>query len=247
MMNYKFKVIVADDEKLIAQNIARKIEQVNPAFEVIAQTQTGLETLELTMKLLPDVIFSDIKMPEMDGLELIERLKKQYPSALTVIISGYSDFEYVRTALKNSAVDYLLKPIDTEELNATLNRLEATLLARNQMLSPRRESSPADMVENIMTYLRENYAKPIDFSAIANEHAVSGSYLTKIFREHAGTTPTKFLTEYRILVAKRLLSTTELSVKEIAPLVGYPDPFYFSKAFKNVTGMSPLQYRETSK
>ena len=117
-MQRRFKVIVADDEKLIARNIARRVEQASDRFEVVAQAGTGQEALELSRQLLPDVVFSDIKMPEMDGLTLLARLREAVPSALCVIVSGYSDFEYARAAIQNSAVDYLLKPLNPEELGA---------------------------------------------------------------------------------------------------------------------------------
>ena len=151
-MNRKFKVIVADDEKLIARNIARRIEEGCEAFQVIAQAGTGLEALELAGQLMPDVVFSDIKMPEMDGIELIARLREQNPSALCVIVSGYSDFEYARAAIQNSAVDYLLKPVNPEELSALLKRMETMLMAREQALAPRREASAGEVVENVMLY-----------------------------------------------------------------------------------------------
>lgn len=243
-MSQKYKVIVADDEKLIAKNISRKIEQANDSFQVVALAGTGLEAYELTQQLLPDVVFSDIKMPEMDGIELIAQLEKHHPSVLTVIVSGYNDFEYARSAIQHRASDYLLKPINPQELSRTLNKLEALLLAKSQALPPRREASPVEIVENVMLYLRENYALQIDFSTIAEQQAVSGPYLSKIFREHAGTTPSKYLMDYRMQIAKKLLRDSQLSVKEIAAQVGFPDQFHFSKSFKNSTGLSPIQYRE---
>ncbi len=243
-MNRKFKVIVADDEKLIARNIANRIEQCGGAFEVVARAGTGAEALEAARELLPDVVFSDIKMPEMDGIELIARLRSLNPSILCVIISGYNDFEYTRAAIRNNAVDYLLKPVNPEELQALLGRLEATLLAREQRVVPRRETSPAALVESVMIYLRENYDKPIDFSAIADMQAISASYLTRLFHDRAGTSPSKYLADYRMQQARKLLADSTLSVKEIAARVGYPDPFHFSKSFKNLVGMSPAQYRE---
>ena len=78
-----FKVIVADDEKLIANNIARRIEENCPSFRVAARAGTGLEALKQAKELLPDVVFSDIKMPEMDGIELISRLRREMPAVLT--------------------------------------------------------------------------------------------------------------------------------------------------------------------
>ena len=243
-MERKFKVIVADDEKLIANNIARRIERANGAFEVVALAGTGLEAWGLSQELLPDVVFSDIKMPEMDGIELIARLRRHNPSVLTVIVSGYSDFEYTRAAIRNDAADYLLKPVNPEELAQLLNRLETQLLAREQQLTPRRHASPAEIVESVMMYLRENYDQQIDFSAVAERQAMSAPYLTRLFREHAGTTPSKYLFDYRMQMARKLLLDSQLSIKEISGRVGYSDPFHFSKSFKAAFGISPAQFRD---
>ena len=148
-MSRQFKVIVADDEKLIANNIARRVEDSSEAFRVIARAGSGTEALEQARELLPDVVFSDIKMPEMDGIELISKLRKEHPEILCVIVSGYSDFEYMKAAIQNSAVDYLLKPVNPEELHRLLQKLEATLLAREQQVIPRRESDAAALAESV--------------------------------------------------------------------------------------------------
>lgn len=243
-MARQFKVIVADDEKLIAKNIARRIEESSEAFRVIARAGSGTEALEQARELLPDVVFSDIKMPEMDGIELIAALRKEHPSVLCVIVSGYSDFEYMKAAIQNSAVDYLLKPVNPEELKHLLQRLEATLLAREQQVVPRRESDAAALAENVRVYLQENYDKPVDFSALADSLAVSAPYLSKLFHEQTGSSPSKYLTDIRMRQARKLLMDTNLTVKEIAVRVGFPDPFHFSRSFRNAVGISPVQFRE---
>ena len=243
-MSRQFKVIVADDEKLIAKNIARRIEESSEAFRVIARAGSGTEALEQARELLPDVVFSDIKMPEMDGIELIAALRKEHPSMLCVIVSGYSDFEYMKAAIQNSAVDYLLKPVNPEELKHLLQRLEATLLAREQQVVPRREADAAALAENVRVYLQENYDKPVDFSALADSLAVSAPYLSKLFHEQTGSSPSKYLTDIRMRQARKLLMDTNLTVKEIAGRVGFPDPFHFSRSFRNAVGISPAQFRE---
>ena len=243
-MARQFKVIVADDEKLIAKNIARRIEESSEAFRVIARAGSGTEALEQTRELMPDVVFSDIKMPEMDGIGLLDALRKEHPSVLCVIVSGYSDFEYMKAAIQNSAVDYLLKPVNPEELKHLLQRLEATLLAREQQVVPRRESDAATLAENVRVYLQENYDKPVDFSALADSLAVSAPYLSKLFHEQTGSSPSKYLTDIRMRQARKLLMDTNLTVKEIAVRVGFPDPFHFSRSFRNAVGISPAGFRE---
>lgn len=239
-----FKVIVADDEKLIANNIARRIEENCPSFRVAARAGTGLEALKQAKELLPDVVFSDIKMPEMDGIELISRLRREMPAVLCVIVSGYSDFEYMKAAIQQSAADYLLKPVNPEELKRLLQRLEATLLAREQQMIPRRESDAAALAERVRLYLQENYNQPVDFSSLADSLAVSAPYLSKLFHEQEGKSPSRYLTDLRMRKAQKLLMDTQLTVREIAVRVGYPDPFHFSRNFKNAMGISPAQFRE---
>ena len=242
-MSRVFKVLVADDEKLIARSIARRIDESGSNFRVVAQAGTGLEALEMAKEWMPDVVFSDIKMPEMDGIGLISRLQEMNPSILCVIVSGYSDFEYTRAAIQNNAVDYLLKPVNPEELSALLARMEAVLLAREQTIVPNREINAEQIVQNVMIYLRENYSRQIDFAAVAEAQAVSAPYLSRLFHEYAGVSPSRYLTGYRMEQAKKLLRDSRLSIGEIAERVGYPDPFHFSKTFKNTVGVSPSQFR----
>ena len=242
-MSRVFKVLVADDEKLIARSIARRIDESGSNFRVVAQAGTGLEALEMAKEWMPDVVFSDIKMPEMDGIGLISRLQEMNPSILCVIVSGYSDFEYTRAAIQNNAVDYLLKPVNPEELSALLARMEAVLLAREQTIVPNREINAEQIVQNVMIYLRENYSRQIDFAAVAEAQAVSAPYLSRLFHEYAGISPSRYLTGYRMEQAKKLLRDSRLSIGEIAERVGYPDPFHFSKTFKNTVGVSPSQFR----
>lgn len=242
-MERKFRVIVADDEALIGRNIARNIEKANEAFEVVKIAFDGLEALELTAQLLPDVVFSDIKMPEMDGIALIRRIAQEFPEIRTVIISGYNDFEFARDALRHQAVDYLLKPVNPDDLRATLDRLEQELLSRQRKLAPRRDHSPGEVAEHVMAYLRQNYAQDVDFAAIAGQYGFSSAYLSKIFKDYANISPGKYLIDQRMKAAKKLLRSTYLPVKAIAEQVGYPDPLHFSKSFKSATGQSPAQYR----
>ncbi len=237
-------MLIVDDEKLIAQNIARRIETVNPHFRVIAIAGDGLEALELAGKLLPDVVFTDIKMPELDGIGLIEQLSIRYPVIRTVMVSGYNDFDLIRASLRYRAMDYLLKPINADELKSTLQKLEDELLAENNELGQRHEESPAEIVERVMTYIRHNYASPIDLSHLASRYHFSSAYLSKIFKEYANISPGRYLRDCRMNMAKKLLRDTDLPVKDVSEKVGYPDHVHFSKSFKNTTGLSPAQYRE---
>lgn len=244
MSKKKFSVIVVDDEKLITRNIATKIEKTNAAFEVIHMAYDGEQAFELIQKHLPDVVFSDIKMPIRDGLELLRDIKVHFPSIKVVMVSGFDDFALVRNALQQDAFDYLLKPLRQEDLEKTLQKLENQLLVTRQDYVLPEGASSADIVEQVLAYLRQNYTQDIEFSQIAEAYHISSAYLSKIFKDHVGMTPSRYRNTYRISIAKKLLMDTDLPIKTIAEKTGFTDQFYFSKIFKKITGDSPAQFRD---
>lgn len=244
MTNNTFRVVVVDDEKLISNNIAKNITSCDSSFEVVAICFDGLSALKAIEQYNPHILFTDIKMPMMDGLSLIENAHRNNPHIRCVLISGYNEFDYAKTAIKFKAFDYLLKPLNKFELSKTLRKIKDELLSEQAQLNSEREKSTEDIFNSLVQYLQINYANEINFSQIACDYNFSSSYLTKIFKEHTGISPIKFLIEYRIKIAKALLKDTNLTVKEIAEKTGFIDQFYFSKCFKNYCGVTPTQYKE---
>lgn len=116
------RIIVVDDEPLIRNGLARMIERVAPEWEVSLEADNGVEALELIISNPIDLLFSDIRMPKMDGLELMENLSEMgYPLPI-IFLTGYEDFQYVQKALRHDAFDYLLKPIQEQQLRHVLDR-----------------------------------------------------------------------------------------------------------------------------
>lgn len=124
-MNHKtIRIVVAEDEVLLLKNITKKISSVSPDFEIVGEAYNGKEALSLVESFHPDIVFTDIRMPVMDGLTLAKYLHESYPEIFTVIISGYDDFEYARQALCHRVYDYLLKPLKIEPLKELLFELQ---------------------------------------------------------------------------------------------------------------------------
>lgn len=119
-----YKLMIVDDEQSIREGIANGIPWNDWGFEVIAQAEDGAEALELISENRPDVILSDIRMPKVDGVELMQMVNKKYPDIKMIILSGYNDFEYLNTAIKNNVVEYLLKPTDIDEFEETFKRIK---------------------------------------------------------------------------------------------------------------------------
>lgn len=124
-MNYRrIKVLVVEDEILLLRNIRKKILAVSKDFQIMGEAFNGREALNMIEKEKPDIVFTDIRMPIMNGLELAKILNENYPEIYTVIITGYDDFNYARTAITYRVHDYLLKPVKAQELSLLLKNLK---------------------------------------------------------------------------------------------------------------------------
>lgn len=246
-MNYT--VIVAEDEELLLNNLVKKIQNADPDFQVAGTAQTGNRALTLVEKLHPDVIITDIRMPVMDGISLLTKVRSQFPFIKFIITSGFSDFEYAKKAISLKVSDYLLKPVDPDELQEALQKIKCEF----QIASKDYESvfnigtasmTPAQIASVLRDFIIKNYRDDINLNLIADNMNYSPSYLTKIFCQAYDCTPTKYLINLRMHQAQKLLlHEPSLSVRQIGEMCGYHDQGYFSRIFKKHTGKSPLEFR----
>ncbi|MCR4739932.1 MAG: response regulator [Lachnospiraceae bacterium] len=242
-----FHVIIAEDENLIAKNIARHIEEDNPHFKVTGIYSNGEDAFEAVMAKPPAVVFTDISMPVMTGLELAERIQHEMNSVKCVIITGYADFEYAREAIRYGVEDYLLKPVDKEELHKVLKNLELSLTdLSDQIRTGEGEDTsltPEEIVTLVKDHIKKNYKEELDLNTISQNLGFSSSYLTKLFNKLENTTPSKYIRNYRMGIARQLMEDKSLTIQQIASAVGYNDPFHFSRSFKQTFGITPTEYR----
>lgn len=124
-----FRCVVLDDEPIIMRTVKNKIEMCNPDFQVVGIASDGQTGMEMILQQRPDCIFTDINMPVMNGLNMLEQIRQEEGyDPVVVIISGYTEFEYAQRALKMGAMDYLVKPISNEKVQALLERIEDRIL-----------------------------------------------------------------------------------------------------------------------
>ncbi len=122
-----YRILLVDDEEEVRKGIIRKMEWEKLGFEVAGDAENGAEALEKVEQLQPDVVMTDIRMPYMDGLTLTKRIREKYPSIRILIFSGYDDFEYAQQAIKLHVTEYILKPVNEEELSEILTRVRENL------------------------------------------------------------------------------------------------------------------------
>ncbi|MFD2387961.1 response regulator transcription factor [Enterococcus rivorum] len=198
----------------------------------------------------PDVFFVDINMTGMNGLDLIQLLKKQFPQAIMVVISGYDDFEYARQAIQLQVFDYLLKPVPKSDFYLLLQKIDTCLKKQQQQTTTSQKKQTAHLspiIADVTTYL-ENHYQDASLSGVkvATIFHINHTYLSKRMKQELGLSFIDYLTQLRIEKAIELLDDTMLNIKinDLSKKVGYQNPYYFSRLFKQRIGVSPLYYKQ---
>ena len=247
------KVLVVEDEELIRRGIVLAVDWAALDCVVVGEAANGEEALEAVERYDPTLIITDLKMPKMDGLELVRRLREQGNEAYVIILTAYDSFDYARTALRLGAVDYLLKPFrdgDLERAVLDLRRRMGPYDGGEGGASPPipglKKGDKGKYVLGAMDYIGAHYNDPgISVGSIAQHLGLSEGHLSHLFKKETDYTLTAYLTRIRIHKAMELLRDCRVKVYEAAEQVGYRDIAYFSATFKKLTGMSPSEYQDT--
>lgn len=242
------KVLIVEDEELIRKGIVMTVDWEALGCEVVAEATNGAEALEAFTQSQPDLIITDLKMPVMDGIEMLGTLRKRGSQTPVIILTAYDSFEYVRSALRLGAVDYILKPFHDGDLeNAVrLAKQKIVLPTQNSALPEVKGGSKSKYVQETMGYIATHYNDPdISVGSIAAHLSISEGHLSHIFKKETGCTILGYLTRCRIQQAMILLKDCRVKVYEVAQQVGYRDIAYFSSTFKKQTGVSPSEYQDT--
>lgn len=240
-----YKIFLADDEIWVIMGLKKLIEKIGAPFQVVGEASNGVMALEEIEKKKPDVLITDIRMPGMDGLELMKEIRKKKLDTKVVLVSGYVEFDYAQKAIRMGAVDYLLKPVEAETFAKVLENLEKMLDERGgkQEEQPEEILNPSAL-ENIVEEIQARYNENITLTGFSEKHNISAGHLSNLLKERLGMSFSEYITAKRVQKAKELLADERLSVEKVANEVGYKDYFYFTKVFKKAVGISPSKYRK---
>ena len=252
-----YTMIVTDDERWIRERIINSINWEAIGVRVTGQASDGEEALELCKSLRPDIVLTDIRMPVISGLEFVTALKECGVNAKIIIISGYNDFSYAQTAIKLGVFDYILKPVENDEMVEVVRKCvrQIELEADNRKIVEQaglrlnagaggQSGRVKQMIEKAKRFIDDNYQKPITLRDAAESVTLNPSYFSKIFNEVAGESFTRYLARYRIEKALDFMRDPTLKVYEIAHRAGYNNVQYFIKIFRQYAGCTPNEYRD---
>ncbi len=244
------KVVIVEDEDLVRRGIVLAVDWNSMDCVVVGEAQNGEEGLEVIRRHSPDLVITDVKMPRMDGVEMIRRLKEEGCQAAFVILTAHSDFAFAHSALRLGVSDYLLKPFQDRELVEAVNTVREKLLPPpsppgGELLRPNLEKgAKSKYVEEAIRYITQHYPEDLTVGRVAQHLGLSEGYLSRVFKKETDDTFMSYLTNYRIRAAMELLRDPCLKIYEVADQVGYTDNAYFSTLFKKTVGVTPSEYQD---
>lgn len=247
----KKKLLIVDDEWIIADSLSSMEEWDERRIEVVGTAGNGYEAIRKMEEQPVDLVITDIRMPDMDGLQLLQYIYEEMPRTKVILISGYEDFHYARKALSFQAKGYVLKPIDTDELLEIVDRILAP--------EPPEPAGPAESAEpravpqtyreSVITkakqFVKSNLHKPLALGDAAEFVHLTPHYFGQLFKTECGVLFHTYLTQVRMEKACELLQKPDMKIYQVCEQVGYIDAKYFSKVFQKTVGMTPNEYRQS--
>ncbi|MCU6710660.1 response regulator [Paenibacillus sp. J5C_2022] len=248
-----YKVLLVEDEKVIREGLKELIHQSTGEFAVVAEASGGEKALEYLRMELPDLLMTDIRMREMDGLTLVSKVKEIYPALPVIIISGYGEFQYAQKAINYGVREYLLKPVERLELAAALDKIKR-LLDESRGVSycgaggdERGAEGGEDgrkIIRDVKDYVKLHVDGDLRLQTVAGIVHLNASYLSQLFKNETGMNYSEYVSTIRLDKAKSLLSQTSLKIYDVARLSGHQSPKHFMLMFKQQEGMTATEYRD---
>ncbi|WP_348622206.1 response regulator transcription factor [Paenibacillus polymyxa] len=252
------KLLIADDEKNIRMGLQAMIEREFSGLYECILVKDGREAWQHVKQFLPELVITDIRMPVMDGIMLMQHIRELEPERrpLVIILSGYDEFQYAREAIRCGAREYLLKPIVREELFGALAVLNEELKERNHLIDDSVVSVEKDRLASAsvipdrngsmtraIQYIHAHYSEDLNMAVVSNSVSLNYTYFSQAFKAYTGLSFVQYVKRLRITEAKKLLECQGGKIYEIAANVGFDNAKHFNKVFRELEGMTPQQFR----
>lgn len=255
------RVVIVEDEEIIRKGLINTIDWIEKDCNIVGEAINGLDGLEKIRELKPDLVITDIKMPNLNGLEMIKRCQSENIVFESILLTSYGEFEYAKEGINIGVVEYLLKPLDEELLYKALDKVKQKLENMKNLEVLEKVSKTKEELEffNINIYfekaqtknkyvyktlqkIQNRYNEKISIIEIADELGVSSGYLSRKFKEELEETFLEILNKYRVQKAMKLLVKEDLKMYEISEKVGFSDYKHFCTVFKKYLGMAPGEF-----
>lgn len=251
------KVILVDDEYIVRKGLMATVNWQKYNMEVVADASNGQKGWEVFLEHSPEVVITDIVMPEQNGIELARKIKQAAPDTKILLLSCHRDFEYAQEGIRLGASGYILKTaFQDDEFEEYLKQFF------DEIKKSKDKKQGSNVTEALIIGVNEKWPEPIqkavqlitkDLSKsyssvdVAYEVGLSRSHFSTLFSKSVGESFYTFTEKLKLDAASELLESTSLTLQEIGEKVGVHDGKYFSKWFKKCTGHTPSDYRQTKR
>ncbi|MDQ1912764.1 response regulator [Paenibacillus sp. GD4] len=247
-----YKVLLVDDERWVRTSLRKTMERMELPFEVVQESANGLEARDWLERNEVDLVMTDIRMPVMDGLQLVRFVHELERPPEVVIVSGHDEFSYAQQAMKYGVSEYMLKPVTEEDLETCLTGLRKKLLKKQAALESQGDGDAVDTremstIEQVIHFVKSRLPGEVSLQEAAGAVFLNPSYLSQLFKQEMKVNFVDYVLTLRMEEARRLLRTTSLRISDIAERVGYADISYFSNTFKRLLGETPSEFRKGEK
>lgn len=249
------KAIVVEDEKRARETIKNLLSKMEIPVSVVGEADNAEDGMKLIYEKLPDVVFADIRMGEMTGIEMIRRLNEKKVETKYVIISGYSDFKYAQQCIELGVIGYILKPVTYEDIDHMVMKLHGKISGNSLNPEIKKQLPVLDLhklesenesllIKKAVRFVNENMGVPCRLSEVARVLKVSPEHLSRMFHQEMNMTFTDYVKIVKVDYSINLLKKTDMRINEVARSVGYENEKYFHNIFKDAIGVTPNQYRK---
>ncbi len=242
-----YRVIIIDDNPWSVENIKCIFPWNRYGFEDPITTNNPQHALNLILNKKPDVLFTDIRMPQISGFDLISQLSAKGLKTKVVLISAYTDFAYAQQAISYGVFRYLSKPVSRKDAEKIMFDLKNALdkeHGKKDIVSDDYDSIKNSSFKKLVKYVNENYTQRLQLEQLSELFQINPSYCSQLFSEYFNCGFTTYLTNLKMKKAADLLIENNLWINEIADFLNY-DYIYFNKLFKKHYGVTPKQFQQT--
>ena len=239
-------LLIVDDEMLIANGLRDMISKAFDGRLRVLCCYSSATALETAGQEAIDMLLTDINMPGITGLELHRLIREKHPGCRVIYLTGYSDFEYARTALEQQAFAFLLKGEGDDVVVQTLERAIQKIDEEGRVpeTEPEANAESKSRIELVQEYIASHLNEDLSLNRLSEVCHFHPVYLSRVFKEALGVTVGEYINLARLKKAKDLLVNSQMTVLEISREMGFTTDNYFCRWFRKSTGMSPHHYRD---
>lgn len=240
------RVLVVEDEP---DYRAILVEWLRDSGYAVREAGNGREAMDMASEESFDVVVTDLRMPESNGLELLEWFKVMQPSAPVIFLSGQATIHDAIMALREwGGFDFLEKPVDLTVLTSVIERAIAQRQLPAEVSQPEPLAAPPSrFAQRALQVIAERYREPVGLSQLSRDLGYSAAYLTDTLRRETGRTVLQWIMHHRLEEAKRLMGTTDWTGQQIAEAAGFSSYNQFLHQFRQLYGVPPKAWRDASK